>query len=218
MNTPVIEEPKPVTEEPEKEPERGEVTRMIEDWNNGDTTARDRLLSLVYGELRRMAHLRLMGERFGHTMLTGTLAGEVYLRLSKAKGVPCHNRKEFFSIAARLMRHALVEAARKRDSQRRGGDQIRLALENVTVITPELDLDLIALNQALEELEKLDKELSQVIELHYFAGFTLEQTAELLGVSDDTVKRRLKKAKAYLHKILTSAKGASDGHTTMETD
>lgn len=203
MNTPDLEEPE--KSEKDEEPERGEVTLLLEDWNNGDTGARDRLLSLVYGELRRMAHRRLMGERDGHTMLTGTLAGEVYLRLSKAKGIACHNRKEFFSIVARQMRQVLVDTARKRDSQMRGGGQVHLPLEDSTVVAPPLDLNLIALDEALEALAKYDDELSRIVDLRYFGELTIEQTAEILDVSVDTVKRRWQRARVYLYEALTLA-------------
>ncbi|MGE0886298.1 MAG: ECF-type sigma factor [Blastocatellales bacterium] len=207
----------PVTEpiEKEEEPSRGEITLLLEAWNNGDVTARDRLLALVYGELRRMAHRRLLGERAGHTMLTGTLVGEVYLRLSSGKGVRCQNHREFFAIAARLMRHALVDAARKRNSQQCGGGQAPVSLEDATLATQPLDWKLIAVSEALEILKEFDRELCEVTELHYFGGFTVEQTAELMEISVDQVKRRLRKARAHLHKILTSNEGASDGQIAM---
>lgn len=213
MDSPVIELPAR-----EEEPSRGEVTLLLEEWNNGDVTARDRLLALVYGELRRMAHRRLLGERAGHTMLTGTLVGEVYLRLSSGKGVRCQNHKEFFAIAARLMRHALVDAARKRNSQQCGGGRLPVSLEEVTLATQPLDWKLIAVSEAMEILKEFDPELCEVIELHYFGGFTVEQVAELMDISVDQVKRRLKKARAHLYKILTLTKGASDGQAAMASN
>jgi RNA polymerase sigma factor (TIGR02999 family) len=176
-----------------------EVTRLLTDWNNGDAAARDQLVTLVYGELRLMAHRRLLFERDGHTMRTGTLAHEVYLRLFKSNGLPCRNREEFYCIVAKQMRQILVEAARKRHAEKRGGDPIYLPLEDVTVVTPALNPDLIALDEALDALARCDRELSQVVELHYFAGFTIEETADILGVSKDEVKRRWRKARIYLH-------------------
>jgi len=184
-----------------------DVTRLLTDWNNGDAAARDQLVTLVYGELRRMAHRRLQLERDGHTMRTGTLAHEVYLRLFKANGVPCRNREEFFCIVAKLMREILVEAARKRHAEKRGGDPIHVPLEDVTVVTPALNLDLIALDEALDALARNDRELSQVVELHYFAGLTIEETADILSVSKDEVKRRWRRARIYLHDEMTRTEG-----------
>jgi len=184
-----------------------DVTRLLTDWNNGDAEARDQLVTLVYGELRRMAHRRLLLERDGHTMRTGTLAHEVYLRLFKANGVPCRNREEFFCIVAKLMRQILVEAARKRRAEKRGGDPIHVPLEDVTVVAPALNLDLIALDEALAALARNDRELSQVVELHYFAGLTIEETADILGVSKDEVKRRWRRARIYLHDEMTRTGG-----------
>ncbi|MGE0133202.1 MAG: ECF-type sigma factor [Blastocatellales bacterium] len=180
-----------------------DVTRLLVDWNNGDAAARDRLVTLVYGELRRMAHRRLLRERAGHTMRTGTLAHEVYLGLFNANGVPCRNREEFFCIVAGLMRQILVDAARKRRAGKRGGRTIHIPLEDVILATPALNLDLIALDEALDALARCDKALSQIVELHYFAGLTIEETAEILGVSADKVKRRWQRARIYLHDELT---------------
>ncbi len=218
MNTHAPEDPKRSLPEDKSELSRGEVTQLLSDWNNGDAAARDQLVTLVYGELRRMAHLHLLRERDWHSMQTGTLAHEVYLRLFEANGVPCRNREEFYCIIARLMREILVDAARKRRSGKRGGDQIRVPLEDATAAAPAFDLDLIALNEALDTLARLDEGLSQVVELRYFAGQTIEETADILGVSADTVKRRWRKARIYLHDELTRAKGASDGSGAMERD
>jgi RNA polymerase sigma factor (TIGR02999 family) len=197
---------------------REEVSQLLLDWNDGNPAARDRLVTLVYGELRRMAHRRLQRERIGHTMQTGTLAHEVYLRLFKANSVPCRNRQEFFWIVARLMRQILVEAARKRDCQKRGGDPIHIPFEDATVATPALDPDLIALDEALDALAWNDSELSSVVELHFFAGLTIEETAEILGVSTHTVKRRWQRAKIYLHDEMTRTEGVSNGSRAVETD
>ena len=180
-----------------------DVTRLLTDWNNGDAAARDQLVTLVYGELRRMAHRRLQHERNGHTMRTGTLAHEVYLRLFKANGVPCRNREEFFCIVAGLMREILVDAARKRRAEKRGGNAIHIPLEEVTVVTPALDLDLIALDEALRTLARRDKELSQIVELRFFVGLTIEEAADILGVSMPVVKRRWQRARIYLHDQMT---------------
>ncbi len=218
MNTHAPEDVKRSLSEDKRELSRGEVTQLVLDWNNGDATALDRLVTLVYKELRRMAHQHLRRERIGHTMQTGTLVHEVYLRLIEADDVECQNREEFFRIAARLMRHVLVDFARKRHAVKRGGSRIQVSIEDATAFTPALDPDLIALHEALDDLARYDKELSEVVELLYFAGYTIEETADILGVSADTVKRRWKKAKIYLLKILTDAEGGGDGSATMEKD
>jgi RNA polymerase sigma factor (TIGR02999 family) len=218
MNTRAPEDAKRPPSEDDGELSRGEVTRLLSDWNKGDATARDRLVTLVYGELRRMAHLHLLRERGGHSIQTGTLAHEVYLRLFEANGMPCRSREEFYCIIARLMREILIDAARKRRSGKRGGNQVRVPLEDETAIAPAPDLDLIALDEALDALARLDESLSQVVELRYFAGQTIEETADILGVSAETVKRRWQKARIYLHDELTRTKGARHGSGAMERD
>src|SRR5262245_8359536 len=218
MNTQAPEDAKRSLSEDEDKLSRGEVTRLLSDWNNGDATALDRLVTLVYGELWRMAHQHLRRERIGHTMQTGTLVHEVYLRLIEASDVECRNREEFFRIASRLMRQVLVDFARKRRAVKRGGSRIRVSLEDSKAFMPALDLDLIALNAALDELARYDKELVEVVELLYFAERTIDETADVLGVSTATVKRRWKKAKIYLLKILTCVEVGGNGSATMENN
>jgi len=205
MNTHAPEDVQQSFSEDEGELSRGEVTRLLSDWNNGDAAALDRLVTLVYEELWRMAHQHLRRERIGHTVQTGTLVHEVYLRLIESIDVGCQNREEFFRIAARLMRHVLVDFARKRRAGKRGGSRVKVSLEDATAFMPALDPDLIAIHEALDDLARRDKELVQVVELLYFAGYTAEETAKILGVSTDMVKRRWKKAKIYLLKTLTDA-------------
>ena len=182
----------------------GEVTQLLLDWNKGDEAARDRIVTLVYDELRWMAHQHLQRERAGHSVQTGTLVHEVYLRLFEANGVPCHDRKGFLGIAARLMRQVLVDAARKRDARKRGGNPIRVSLEYTARGDPAPDL--VKLDEALTDLARRDEELNQVVELRYFAGYTIAETAKILGVSIDTVKRRWKRARIYLYDELTRTK------------
>src|SRR5262244_1686210 len=134
-----------------------------------------------------MAHQHLRRERIGHTVQTGTLVHEVYLRLIESIDVGCQNREEFFRIAARLMRHVLVDFARKRRAGKRGGSRVKVSLEDATAFMPALDPDLIAIHEALDDLARRDKELVQVVELLYFAGYTAEETAKILGVSTDMV-------------------------------
>ena len=217
MNRPVLKDEKPSPADEMEALSRGEVTGLLADWNEGDATARDRLMALVYGELRRMAHRRLTLERLGHTMQTGTLVDEVYLRLYDANQVYCHNRKEFFGLVAEQMRNILVDAARNRKAKKRGGDQVHVPLEDEMAVTPPLNLDLIDLNEALTDLAFHRWELAQVIDLRFFAGRTLEETAEILGVSTDIVKRRQRRALTYLYDALAK-KGARDGATAVATD
>ena len=195
-----------------------EVTQLLAGWNNGDTAARDRLATIVYGELRRMAHRRLLFERRGHTMQTGTLANEVYLRLFTVNRLECRSRREFFSIVARQMLEILIETARKRQAAKRGGDVIFTSLEDAMVVAPALDLNVFALKEALNALAERDGELSQAIELHYLAGFTIDETAELMNIPNHGVKRLLLKAKIYLHDDLTRRKGDGDGASAVETN
>src|SRR5262245_12565178 len=215
MNTHTPEDAKRSPSADEVELSRGEVTQLLSDWNNGDAAARDRLVTLVYEELKRMARQHLRRERIGHTVQTGTLVHEVCMRLIRSKAVECHSRKEFFGIAARLMREVLVDLARKRGAAKRDWSPVKVSLEEAMAFTPKLDPkldpDFIAIHEALDDLARRDKELPQVVELLYFAGHTIEETADILGVSTDTVKRRLKKAKIYLLKILTDVEGGRDG-------
>ena len=234
MNTHTPEDAKRSLSEDKIELSRGEVTRLLSDWNNGDATALDRLVTLIYGELCRTAHRYLRHERIGHTMQTGTLVHEVYLRLIKASDMECRNREEFFRIAARLMREVLVDFARKRNAVKRGGSRIQVSLGDATalpaldtdlvalndakVFEPALNIDLVALDEALRHLARYDKELVEVVESLYFADHTIEETADILGVSTATVKRRWKKAKIYLLKILTGVEVGGNGSATMEKD
>ncbi len=211
MNTHTPEDVKQSLAEAADELSRGEVTQLLLDWNNGDAAARDQLVTLVYDQLQRMAHRLLLGERVGHSMQTGALVNEVYMRMFDANGMPCRSRKEFFGIVARQMRQVLVDAARKRGSKRRGGDQLHVPLEGMTLIAPAPNLDLIALGEALDALAQSREELSQVVELHHIAGFTTEETAEIMGIPSYEVKRLLTRAKIYLHHELTRTKGDAQG-------
>jgi RNA polymerase sigma factor (TIGR02999 family) len=222
MNIHASEDVKRSFPEDEGELSRGEVTRWLSDWNNGDAAALDRLVPLVYEELKRMARRHLRRERIRHTVQTGTLVHEVCLRLIESNYVGCQSRKEFFGIAARLMRHVLVDFARKRGAAKRGWSSIKVSLEDAMALTPEIDPKLdpnfIAIHEALDDLARYDEELVKVVELLYFAGYTIGETADLLDISIDTVKRRWKKAKIYLLKILTDAEANGDGSATMEKD
>jgi RNA polymerase sigma factor (TIGR02999 family) len=185
-----------------KSPE--DVTALLLKWRQGDETALDQLLPLVYEELRRMARQYLRRERTGHTMQTTTLVHEAYLRLVDADRVPWQDRAHFFAIAARLMRRVLVDDARKRNYQKRGAGLTRISLDDAMVLAPEHQAEVIALDEALERLAQFAPRKCQVVELRFFAGLSNEETAAALGISTDTVKREWRTAKLWLLHELTS--------------
>lgn len=174
------------------------VTEMLQDWRNGDQAALEKLLPVVYDELRRQAARYLRRERPGHTLQTTALIHEAYLRLINQENVAWQNRAHFYAIAARLMRQILVDHARKRQAAKRGGSDIKLPLEEAMVISPERDIDLVALDGALTRLAAFDEQQSRIVELRYFSGLSVEETAEVLGISTRTVKRDWNVAKAWL--------------------
>src|SRR5262245_39299115 len=166
-----------------------DVTHLLLEWRSGDSSALDRLMPLVYDELRRLARRCLRGERAGHTMQTTTLVHEAYLRLIDADRVPWQDRAHFFAIAARLMRRVLVDEARKRQFQKRGGNLTRIVLDEAMIISPERDADLLALDEALERLARFAPRKCRVVELRFFAGLSIGEAAEALDISTDIVKR-----------------------------
>jgi RNA polymerase sigma-70 factor, ECF subfamily len=194
------------------------VTQLLEGLKNGDEAARDQFWALVYDRLQRMAHQHLQRERIGHTMQTGTLVHEVYLKLFKSNSLPCRDQREFFGIAARLMRQILVDVARNRRAKKHGANRIQVTFGNEATAIPARTTDLVNLDESLDALAQHDKTLSLVVELRYFGGYTIKETAEILDVSLDTVKQRWKRARIYLYKALTDAEGESDGSAAMERD
>jgi RNA polymerase sigma factor (TIGR02999 family) len=175
-----------------------EVTRLLVAWSNGDAAALDRLLPLVYAELRRLARHYMSRERAGHTLQTTALINETYLRLVSQEDVRWENRAHFFGIAARLMRQALIEHARGRRAAKRGGGQYNLSLSEVDRVASRPDVNLMALDEALSRLEALDPQKGRIVELRYFGGLGIEETAEVMGVSPATVKREWSMARAWL--------------------
>ncbi len=184
-----------------KSPE--DVTALLLKWTQGDEAALEQLMPLVYEELRRMARQCLRRERTGHTMQTTTLVHEAYLRLVDAGRVPWQDRGHFFAIAARLMRRVLVDDARKRNYQKRGAGLTRISLDEAMVLTPERDAEVIALDEALDRLTQFAPRKCEVVELRFFAGLSVEETAAALRVSTDTVKREWRTAKLWLLHELT---------------
>lgn len=179
-----------------------DVTDLLIDWGNGDQQALNKLMPMVYDELRRLANRHLRNERPGHTLQTTALVHEAYLKLVEQKKANWQNRVQFFAAAAQVMRHILVDYARSRRAFKRGGDYCRLSLDEAVMSSKEKDPDLLTLNDALNGLAALDPQQSRVVELRVFGGLTVEETAEALGVSPRTVKREWSMAKAWLHKQL----------------
>jgi RNA polymerase sigma factor (TIGR02999 family) len=177
-----------------------EVTQMLIDWSNGDQTALDKLIPVVYTELRKLADKRLRRRRPDYTIQTTALVHEAYIHLIDCNNIDWKNRAHFFGVAAQLMRNVLVDYARKQASSKRGGGMYRLTLDDSLKISDEQDVDLMALDEALLKLEDFDPQKNRIIEMRYFAGLTIEETAEALGISATTVKREWSFAKAWLHR------------------
>lgn len=182
-----------------------EITRGLRDWsdNRGDDSD-DALLKLVYRELHRQAHRYLQKERVGHTLQTTALVHEAYLKLVGQKSVAWESRSHFFAIAATMMRRILIDYAKTKHRVRRGGVYSDLPLENaLTISASETDFDLLALDEALDRLTAKEAHLAKVVELRFFSGLDVVETAEVLGISESTVKRDWQMAKAWLHRELT---------------
>jgi len=175
-----------------------EVTQLLLAWSEGDQGALDRLMPLVYAELRRLAHGYIRNERAGHTLQTTALIHEAYLRLIDAGQVRLDNRAHFFAVAARLMRQILIDLARSRGYQKRGGDARQVSLDEALLIGQPRDEDLVALDEALTALAKVDERKSKVVELRFFGGLTEAETATALQVSPETVRRDWRLAKSWL--------------------
>lgn len=178
------------------------LTQMLLAWNNGDETALAQLTPLVYQELHRLAHHYLAGERAGHMLQTTALVNEAYVRLVDWKNVEWQNRAHFFGLAAQMMRRILVDFARQQQFQKRGGKQQQLSLEEDALVVPERSAELVALDDALQALAQLNSRQSKVVELRFFGGLSIEETAEVLKVSVGTVRRDWSLAQAWLYREL----------------
>jgi RNA polymerase sigma-70 factor (ECF subfamily) len=181
---------------------RPDVTALLMAWSRGDAEALSRLTPLVYNELHRLAASYMRRERSGHTLQTTALANEAYLRLVDSSRVQWQSRAHFFAIAAQLMRRVLVDYARSRGYQKRGGDLQRVTLVNGLDSASRFHADLVLIDEVLERLAKLDPRKARVVELRFFAGLSLEETAEALKVSTDTIGRDWRAAKAWLRREL----------------
>jgi len=181
-----------------------EVTQLLLDWNDGNQNALERLMPLVYKELRRLAHQYLRKERSGHTLLTTDLVHEAYLKLIDQKRVHWQNRAHFFGIAANLMRRILVDHARGRKRVKRGAGAQRVSLNEATLMSRSSEVDILAIDEALTKLAQLDARKARVVELRFFGGLEVEEAAEFLKLSPVTVLRDWKMAKAWLHRELSN--------------
>ena len=180
------------------------ITQLLVAWSDGDRAALDELVPLVHSELGRIARNYMRGERKGHTLQTTALINEAYVRLVDQKHVKWQNRPHFLAIASELMRRILVDYARRRQSQKRGDGAIQVTLSEAAEVSNQLTPDLVALDEALTSLAAVDPRRSRVVELRFFGGLSIEETAEVLKVSDTTVERDWTIAKAWLHKTLKS--------------
>lgn len=179
-----------------------QVTQLLLDWSNGRQAALDELMPLVDKELHRLAHRYMSQEKAGHTLQTTALVNEAYLRLIDQKNVHWKNRAHFFAVSAQLMRRILVDHARKRKYAKRGGDAHRISFDEGMAVSSESRSDLIALDDALQRLAEIDPRKGKVVELRFFGGLNVEETAAVLEVSPLTVKRDWKVAKAWLYNSL----------------
>jgi RNA polymerase sigma-70 factor (ECF subfamily) len=183
-----------------------EITHLLRAWSDGQQDAPERLLPLVYEELRRLARSYMVRERPDHTLQTTALVHEAYLRLIDVTAVSFQDRAHFFGMCALLMRRILVDSARSRASFKRGGDWRPVQLEEALVVAPESEVDLVALDDALKGLEAVDSRKSRVVELRFFGGLSVEETAAVLQVSVETVMRDWKLAKSWLRRELGGGK------------
>lgn len=197
-----------------KAPSCGQVSGLLRAWSDGNRDALDKLTPIVYDELHRLARRYMSRERPGHSLQTTALVNEAYMRLVDYKSMKWQNRAHFFAVSAQLMRRILVEHARRRNLKR-GGSVRHVSLEETAIVDGERDTDLMALDDAMVTLARLDSRKVQVVELRFFGGLSVEETAEVLKVSPVTVMRDWSTAKAWLYRELTGRTG--DGPETVET-
>ena len=183
-----------------------QITQLLLDWSAGDNEALNKLMPLVYQELKRMARHYMRRERAGHTLQTSALVNEAYIRLVDYKKMRWQDRAHFLAVAAQAMRRILVEHARSHGRAKRGGDARKVSLDEAATLADEKAADIVALDLALNSLAEFDARKSQIVELRYFGGLTVEETAEVIEASAATVKREWTTAKIWLHRELTSAK------------
>jgi RNA polymerase sigma factor (TIGR02999 family) len=194
--------------------EQGEsISALLEELNHGNRGAESRLMGMVYPELRKLAAVYMARERPNHTLQPTALVNEAYLRLIDRPDISWKNRSHFFAVAAQAMRHILVDKARARRAGKRGGPRQQVTLDDVAAIAEAPSIDLLALDEALTRLAALDPRQSRLVELRFFGGLSLEEAAQIVGVSDRTAKRDWKMARAWLRgELMSSAGGPDSGH------
>jgi RNA polymerase sigma factor (TIGR02999 family) len=180
-----------------------EITQLLQDWRDGDGKALDILLPLVYKELRRLARHQLRNERPDHSLQSAALVHEAYIRLVGVSPPRWESRTHFFAIAAQLMRQILVDYARRHTAAKRGGTMCRLSLEDVMATTRQAQVDVVALDEALQALAKIDERQSRIVELRFFAGLSLNEISEVLEIAPATVQRDWIAARAWLHREIS---------------
>lgn len=185
-----------------------DLTRLLADWSEGDQSALDKLMPLVHGELRRIAQRQMNQERVSHTLQATALVNEAYIKLAGQDSFEWPDRAHFFAFCAQVMRHILIDHARAHARDKRGGGAVQVSLNDVTVIDAGPAADVVALDGALRELETHDPQKGRIVELRYFGGLTIEETAEILGISPRTVRREWRRAKAWLYRMISE--GSSD--------
>ena len=181
-----------------------QVTELLAAWSQGEKEALDKLMPLVYDELRRLARQHMRRERVGHTLQTNALVNEAYLRLVDQHSAHWQNRAQFFGVAAQLMRRILVDHARSHNRLKRAGDAHKVSLDEAAIVSQEQAMELLSLHEALERLEGLNERMGQIVELRYFGGLSIEETAEVLKVSPGTVMKDWTFAKAFLHEAISN--------------
>ena len=181
-----------------------DVTGLLVNWSNGDQQALEELMPLVYGELRRLAKAYLRRERSDHTLQSTALVNEAFLRLVNQRNVQWKNRAHFYAIAAQMIRRILVDYARSHRAEKRGSGAVMLALDEAVAASQKSNVDLLGLNDALDRLAELDSRQSRLVELRFFAGLSIEETAEVMQTSTATIKREWNSARAWLFREITS--------------
>jgi RNA polymerase sigma factor (TIGR02999 family) len=184
-----------------------EVSQLLREWSNGDQAALDKMMPVVYQELRRLAHHYMRKERAGHTLQTTALVNEAYMRLAHYKKMRWQSRVHFFAVAAQVMRRILVEQARSKKFEKRGGGAQKISLDETAIVSAGRSAEVIAVDEALTDLESWDPRKGRIVELRFFGGLSIEETAEVLKVSPTTVQREWRAAKAWLYRAIREGGG-----------
>ena len=182
---------------------REDITQLLAAWGTGDKSALDKLLPLVHAELRRIARRRMSQERDGHTLQATALVNEAYLRLAGQESFEWHSRSHFFAVCAQVMRHVLIDHARAHARDKRGGGAVQVSLGEAAAFAGQPAEHFLALDEALKFLETVDPQKSKIVELRYFGGLSIEETAEVLDISPRTVRREWQRSKAWLYRLIT---------------